>query len=1462
MTSRSPPRARDLGRSLARLLCALLAVVGLVPFTAAGIVRRPAVRAWAARETSALLERELGVAASYEVEVRPWPLAVGVRDLVVRASDGGGPVLTVARAWVRPRLLPLLAGRLDAGEIEVDAPRARVVVREGALANLDFRAPRSSAPRKPLTRSPFRSLAMTDAALDLDVDGVLVRADEVDVDVTAEEGLAFDVALRAGRHTITRTRRITTVDDPAAGRDAVDEDVVCGLDVRGRVESGIFRVRRLELEGVADLDPAPGTTPRCEGAREHPSAVRVSLGNVTVEPHADGKPTVDGHAKARAPLALANRFVRMPEMHGFVDAEADGHWEPSLALPRLVGRVAGAGLGIGKVVIGQTFDLDVSIDEGAIRSRALEIGFADGHFSFRDVEMRPLDEHMPLKAGAVDATGVSFPALMRDLDITPNTIVGWNLKTLHIAHTEGTIDPLRIDCDISGQTTGFVVHDRSFRDPARKRMIGLREAHITTHFGVRPNAVIFESSRVDFGRSHLEADVSVGFANDLDIVIGKGSKLDLDDVTPIATLPVSGLATISAEMHGKASKALLEGEMSVAALRVNDFPFGDIVSSKVRFVPLVVDFIDAHAKKNKSEYTVKSARLDFDGPATVLADAEVDATSLDVRDFLHIWHFDADPRFAPLFGHGRTHASVHYDLGGPDDACGGGAVRVRGDGHLDTAELFGERYDSVDADFDWAWRDPDASDRGMDLDVRSLVMRKGRGALAGSLSIRQGGELRADLVADDVPASKVQALGPLAALVEGSTSAVAHVSGTTDAIVADVDARAGELRVGTSKLGPSDVRVHLEPERRAPRVLRRTRCGQIVTAPFDRAEWDRDLPQGVFHTTGRIFGGAIVVDDFRTTRQSHKVVSGRVEATSLDLGAIATLVPALASRATPPTGTLSGTLDVESLPLDAPEGARGTLTLTELSVGDDTGRVSLRAGTPPIRIADDHLSVPGVALDATSASGFRSALLLRGDVDHLASTRALDLAVELPDTDLEKLGALFPGVDRASGTLSAKLAVGGTAAAPTYTGAARLAHGQIALHGVPALLDALELEVSVGDGAVRIERATGTLGGGEVSLSGGAPIRGVELGDVAVQIKARNVSLPLADGIRAAFDADLEATLPAQKRSEGERLLPRITGDIAVGSFLYTRPITIAADLGSIAQRVRRRSFESFDPADDVVAFDVRVRAREPLKLRNNLVEAQLALDEGALVVTGSNQRFGLRGGLRVVPGGRVRLRANEFEVRQGSVRFDDPTRVAPIVDVTAVTEYRRYAESQTSGAAATTGVATAGGVGRGGGQWRITLHAVGDADNLRLEMASEPALAQEDIVLLLTLGMTRAEIDQLQASSLGETAALEALSALTGADAVVKRAVPVIDDFRFGSAYSSRTGRTDPTVTVGKRVTDRVRASVTSGLAENREVRTNLEWRVGPRVSVQGNYDNVNDVATSGLGNVGVDVRYRLEFE
>ena len=99
----------------------------------------------------------------------------------------------------------------------------------------------------------------------------------------------------------------------------------------------------------------------------------------------------------------------------------------------------------------------------------------------------------------------------------------------------------------------------------------------------------------------------------------------------------------------------------------------------------------------------------------------------------------------------------------------------------------------------------------------------------------------------------------------------------------------------------------------------------------------------------------------------------------------------------------------------------------------------------------------------------------------------------------------------------------------------------------------------------------------------------------------------------------------------------------------------------------------------------------------------------------------------------------------QEAGKISSPVAASP-KDVLAVTEYRRYTDTS-AGAAAGAGSGAIGGGQRAGGLWRISLHAYGDADNLHLDMTSAPPLSQEDIVLLLTIGMTRAEVSRLRPS-------------------------------------------------------------------------------------------------------------------
>jgi len=128
-------------------------------------------------------------------------------------------------------------------------------------------------------------------------------------------------------------------------------------------------------------------------------------------------------------------------------------------------------------------------------------------------------------------------------------------------------------------------------------------------------------------------------------------------------------------------------------------------------------------------------------------------------------------------------------------------------------------------------------------------------------------------------------------------------------------------------------------------------------------------------------------------------------------------------------------------------------------------------------------------------------------------------------------------------------------------------------------------------------------------------------------------------------------------------------------------------------------------------------------------------------------------------------------------------------------------------------------------------------------------------------VGMTQTEMNQSRTSGLGSSVALEALGSLSGAESAVTETVQ-IDEFRFGSTYSTRSGRTEPTVTVGKRLSERLRATITTSLSDSSEVRSNVEYRATGNLSVEGSYDNAQSSGSTSVGNVGGDIRWRLEFE
>ncbi|MBW2528079.1 MAG: translocation/assembly module TamB domain-containing protein [Deltaproteobacteria bacterium] len=1471
--SRAPwRRRRDWGAIVAKVLCALFAVAGALPLGVGFAARTETVQRWLATETSATLRRELGVEADYELVVQPWPLELRLDNVVVEASDGGEPFMRAQHVVARPRIFSLLAGKVDIGEVDVESPRVRAVVRDGALANLRYRLPEPPEPaaEAPESTLPLSAVSVTNGWLDLTVDDNRIRVSHLDADVTTDRG-PIELKLRTG---LTRLDRVYPTPG-STSEDNVDEDSLCRVDLRAQLTDDEILVRRLRLLGAADLDPAPDSRPPCDLPSDDWRRFELKLESLRVR-LADGSlESMGGRVLAQVPAALAHRFVSLPPVTGWVMVDLEARYDGTTRLPSLVGRFGGRDLSIDGRYLAHSIigDLDTSGDR--IKVTRGKFSWASSKSSFREALIDPFAEGVRLDVHDIEINDLKFEDMLDDLAAHPRAHVGWSYDRAEVEHFGGTIEPLDLSGKIELETTDFAVYDRPTTDPLRWRIIGVPQAKLSGTFKVTPSAIVLANFTVATGRSRLTTTVSLGFEEVLGITVSEGSEVDLRDISPLADIPMSGTARIKVDGRGEFNVPIIDADMAVRDFVLAGFPLGHIERSRVHFEPLAFDVLDGRLQHDGSAVDVPRLHMDFDAGADVVMQVEVDTrtpTGLKLTDFFEMVRFDDNPTFQGIEATARGTASVDFVLGGKRDRCGGGRLQVRAQMDLAGANVYGEPFESGSLDGDLLWDDMDAGEYGLELDVRSGVLRKGSGTIVGRGSLRHGGKLQADVTATSIPLDRLsfyeQTFGPPpdpqdatatgGVRPEATLSLVAAVAGQLDAPEVQADLEISSLRIGPDTLPPSTVHVKLEPVAQPAPPGPRTRCGHRIPPAVRAPTAPGDPVQGIVTFAGSLFGDQVAFDDLQITQQRAAMLSGGVRLDKLDLGALSNLLPDVAFSRSPPSGQLTGTVQVDEMPLAEPALAEIRVFVDRLVVSRYGHSLQVDRVEEPVVISGDSLRIPEMPLLARFRTGLVGELAAGGTVDHLSSTRELSVDFRLEPVDLATLGMEIAALDRAEGQVQASLHLAGTTSEPKLRGRLSLQDGALRIKGFPLPLDDIDLDVRIVPGEIRVRRAVARTGAsGHLALSAKLPFDGLDLTGATATLVARNVKVPIADGVRLTADAMLTASYVPGPEGTPERL-PNVTGTVSLTSFSYTRPMSFSLDLDRLTGG-GPTDVETYNPDDDWVTFDINLVSPAPLKISNNLLDMKLEVAPPGLRLMGTNQRFGGRGSLRLVPGSKLFLQGHDFSVRDGTVQFDNPTRIAPRLDVHAHTTYRRYSQSAQVEPAAT---AESSSSASSGGQWRIEMHAFGDTDSPQVRFSSDPPLSQEDIVLLLQVGMTRAELDRGLAGSLAQSVGLVALTSATGIDQALRSTVPVIDEFQISSQYSSRTGRTEPTATVGKRITDDVRASVTTGLTDNREVRSNVEWRLGKGVSVEGSYDNVNNISSSGLGNLGADLRWRLEFE
>lgn len=418
--------------------------------------------------------------------------------------------------------------------------------------------------------------------------------------------------------------------------------------------------------------------------------------------------------------------------------------------------------------------------------------------------------------------------------------------------------------------------------------------------------------------------------------------------------------------------------------------------------------------------------------------------------------------------------------------------------------------------------------------------------------------------------------------------------------------------------------------------------------------------------------------------------------------------------------------------------------------------------------------------------------------------------------DLALLEAVVPAVASARGEFQASLTAQKAASGPwRYRGGASVRRGAL---DVGFLVGITELagEVSIEDRRATIREMIGKLGGGEFLAEGEV---GLEDGwDVGWAVRDADLGIPEWLDYRASGNG----------RLEGEMARPKLSGEIEITQAVYDRRIEWAEFLPWF----RRQTQQGGDALAAPVALDLRLFADGGLFVDNNLAQAELG---GDLDVKGTVDSLAWSGRLDVLSGGFI-FRRRKFQITAGAVQFVESRPLDPDL------EFRGEATVATSD-----------------GDYEIQVHVGGTAEAPRIQFtADDPSLTENDVLALVTFGRT---VSQLQSQGAGiELTEVLALTAGPKAGRVEERIhdfLPV-DRIEIQPTFSRTSGGTEPRLTIGKDLTEGLRALVGTGLGSERQQDVTLEYQLTPRISVQGSWESQT---RSEAGAFGGDLKFRYAF-
>ncbi len=473
-----------------------------------------------------------------------------------------------------------------------------------------------------------------------------------------------------------------------------------------------------------------------------------------------------------------------------------------------------------------------------------------------------------------------------------------------------------------------------------------------------------------------------------------------------------------------------------------------------------------------------------------------------------------------------------------------------------------------------------------------------------------------------------------------------------------------------------------------------------------------------------------------------------------------------------------------------------------------------------ISIADYRLENDGdTVVNVDAGKILVKSLSLTGPGTQMAVTGGLQLMKNYDLTfmgkvNLSLLRLLYREVEHSDGNAIVSLVVRDAWDAPDVSGVLRIENGEIKIKDIPQKFSSLNGAIDFSQERVVINAITGDAGGGKMKVSGWVQLARFLPKEFSTRMSFDNVTVRYPSGLTSTLSGDLYY--------DGDVSEQNLTGDVLVKRALYDKPIEWKSMLLD--------AFKGFSQNKKMevgwigeTALNIRFHGKDNVLIQNNLAKIPMEVDA---FIQGTPNQPQLLGRLEARTGVAY-FRRNDFKIQHASVDFVDPNRINPILDIQAETRIREYT---------------------------IRLSVSGATDRATVTFVSDPPLSDQDILSMLALGKTSADLKG-KGSEVGMS---EAASFATGQfqDIFERRARSLtgLDRFQVDPYLSKDTSV--PRVTVGKElIQDKLYFTYSSNVGSTSpDTVLRIEYLLDKHFSLVGEQNE--------LGTIGGDVKFRFEFK